>query len=46
MAATSLQSGDLVTQVLAHAIRQVEILNMELQRIDRQGIQIGGIELF
>ena len=35
MAITSLQFGDLVTQLLAHTARQVEILNMELQRIDR-----------
>lgn len=35
-AITSLQFGDLVTQLLAHTTRQVEILNMELQRIDRQ----------
>ncbi len=33
MAATSLQSGDLVTQLLAHATRQVEILNMELRAL-------------
>lgn len=36
MAVTSLQFGDLVTQLLAHTVRQVEMLNMELQRIDRQ----------
>jgi hypothetical protein len=36
MAVTSLQFGDLVTQLLAYTARQVEILNMELQRIDRQ----------
>jgi len=36
MAITSLQFGDLVTQLLAHTARQVEILNIELQRIDRQ----------
>ncbi len=36
MAVTSLQFGDLVTQLLAHTARQVETLNMELQRIDRQ----------
>ena len=36
MAITSLQFGDLVTQLLAHTARQVETLNMELQRIDRQ----------
>ncbi|MBP6056944.1 MAG: hypothetical protein KA524_00710 [Nitrosomonas sp.] len=35
MAITSLQFGDLVTQLLAHTARQVEVLNMELQRIDR-----------
>lgn len=35
MAITSLQFGDLVTQLLAHTARQVEILSMELQRIDR-----------
>ncbi len=32
MAVTSLQFGDLVTQLLAHTARQVEILNIELQR--------------
>lgn len=37
MAVTSLQFGDLVTQLLAHTANQVESLNMELQRIDRQG---------
>jgi hypothetical protein len=37
MAITSLQFGDLVTQLLAHTAHQVEILNIELQRIDRQG---------
>lgn len=37
MAVTSLQFGDLVTQLLAHTTHQVEILNIELQRIDRQG---------
>ncbi|MDO8894244.1 MAG: hypothetical protein U1D41_11340 [Nitrosomonas sp.] len=37
MAITSLQFGDLVTQLLAHTTHQVEILNIELQRIDRQG---------
>lgn len=37
MAITSLQFGDLVTQLLAHTTHQVEILNMELQRVDRQG---------
>lgn len=36
MAITSLQFGDLVTQLLAHTARQVETLNIELQRIDRQ----------
>ncbi|SFD90211.1 hypothetical protein [Nitrosomonas sp. Nm166] len=36
MAVTSLQFGDLVTQLLAHTTRQVEMLNIELQRIDRQ----------
>ena len=36
MAITSLQFGDLVTQLLAHTAKQIEILNMELQRIDRQ----------
>ena len=33
MAITSLQFGDLVTQLLAHTTRQVEILNIELQRV-------------
>jgi hypothetical protein len=37
MAVTSLQFGDLVTQLLAHTTGQVEILNMELQRVDRRG---------
>lgn len=37
MVITSLQFGDLVTQLLAHTTHQVEILNIELQRIDRQG---------
>ena len=36
MAITSLQFGDLVTQLLTHTTKQVETLNMELQRIDRQ----------
>lgn len=36
MAITSLQFGDLVTQLLAHTAKQVETLNMELQRVDRQ----------
>lgn len=37
MAVTSLQFGDLVTQLLAHTTGQIETLNMELQRVDRQG---------
>lgn len=37
MTVTSLQFGDLVTQLLAHTIGQVESLNMELQRADRKG---------
>ena len=36
MAITSLQFGDLVTQLLAHTTHQVELLSIELQRIDRQ----------
>jgi len=36
MAVTSLQFGDLVTQLLAHTSRQVEMLSIELQRVDRQ----------
>lgn len=36
MAITSLQFGDLVTQLLAHTTHQVEMLSMELQRIDRE----------
>jgi len=36
MAITSLQFGDLVTQLLAHTTHQVEMLNIELQRIDRK----------
>ncbi len=35
-AVTSLQFGDLVTQLIAHTTRQVDTLNMVLQRIDRQ----------
>ncbi len=35
-AVTSLQFGDLVTQLIAHTTYQVETLNMVLQRIDRQ----------
>jgi len=35
-AVTSLQFGDLVTQLIAHTAKQVETLNMVLQRIDRQ----------
>ena len=42
MTVTSLQFGDLVTQLLAHTARQVETLNMELQRIDRQSNWKGG----
>jgi hypothetical protein len=37
MAVTSLQFGDLVAQLLAHTSHQVEVLNIELQRIDQQG---------
>jgi len=36
MVVTSLQFGDLVTQLLAHTSRQVEALNIELQCIERQ----------
>lgn len=36
-AITSLQFGDLVTQLLSHTTRQVEILSMELQRLDLKG---------
>lgn len=36
MAITSLQFGDLVTQLLAHTTHQVEMLSMELQRVDRE----------
>jgi len=36
-AITSLQFGDLVTQLLTHTTRQVEILSTELQRIDLKG---------
>ncbi|MBX3616997.1 hypothetical protein [Nitrosomonas sp.] len=42
MAITSLQFGDLVTQLLAHTSNQVEMLNIELQRIDRQSSWRGG----
>jgi hypothetical protein len=35
-AVTSLQFGDLVTQLIAHTTYQVETLNLVLQRIDRQ----------
>lgn len=34
MTVTSLQFGDLVTQLLAHTVKQVDSLNKELQRID------------
>ena len=44
MAITSLQFGDLVAQLLAHTTRQVEMLNVELQRIDRQGGRQGKTE--
>lgn len=37
MAVTSLQFGDLVTQLLAHTTHQIEMLNIELQRSDRKG---------
>ena len=36
MTTYTLQFGDLVTQLLAHTSRQVEALNIELQRIERQ----------
>ncbi len=36
MTITSLQFGDLVTQLLAHTASQVEMLNLELHRIDWQ----------
>ncbi len=36
MTVTSLQFGDLVTQLLAHTVKQVDSLNKELQRIDRK----------
>jgi len=36
MAITSLQFGDLVTQLLAHTTHQVELLSIELGRIERQ----------
>lgn len=35
-AVTSLQFGDLVTQLLNHTTRQVDILNLALRRIDRK----------
>ncbi|WP_295629194.1 hypothetical protein [uncultured Nitrosomonas sp.] len=41
---TSLQFGDLVAQLLAHTARQVEMLSVELQRIDRQGSLQGKTE--
>jgi hypothetical protein len=44
MVITSLQFGDLVAQLLAHTTRQVEMLNVELQRIDRQGAWQGETE--
>lgn len=36
MIITSLQFGDLVTQLLAHVTHQVEMLNVELQRVDKE----------
>lgn len=36
MTITSLPFGDLVTQLLAHTVNQVEALSLELQRIDRE----------
>lgn len=35
-AVTSLQFGDLVTQLLSHTTHQIDALNMSLHRIDRQ----------
>lgn len=44
MAVTSLQFGDLVTQLLAHTTHQIEMLNIELQRSDRKGDWRSGSE--
>lgn len=38
-AVTSLQFGDLVTQLLSHTAHQIDALNISLQRIDRQSIK-------
>lgn len=37
-AVTSLQFGDLVTQLLSHTAHEIDALNMSLHRIDRQSI--------
>ncbi len=42
-AVTSLQFGDLVTQLLSHTAHQIDALNMSLHHIDRQSInRLGG----
>ena len=41
-AVTSLQFGDLVTQLLSHTAHQIDALSMSLHRIDRQGINRTG----
>ncbi|MDH5552552.1 MAG: hypothetical protein OEX82_04405 [Nitrosomonas sp.] len=44
-AVTSLQFGDLVTQLLTHTAHQIDALNMSLHRIDRQSIKPVGRSL-
>lgn len=45
-AVTSLQFGDLVTQLLSHTTHQIDALNMSLHRIDRQSVnRVGGKSL-
>ena len=39
---TSLQFGDLVTQLLSHTAHQIDALNMSLHRVDRQSINRPG----
>ena len=41
-AVTSLQFGDLVTQLLSHTAHQIDALNMSLHHIDRQSINKPG----
>ena len=42
-AVTSLQFGDLVTQLLSHTAHQIDALNISLLRIDRQRVNQGNI---